>query len=391
MTDRHRPRVLILDSQPPGNRSSQLLPRFLRGLDRLSFCPILATFTHHSQSSSLQRSGIRVLRLPAHRIELFPATLATATTLGIFARLSDVRLIHSQGTLAHVHGALAAQLAGGVPELWQLEDPPSCGSRKASPLSVLDRAALSVPLDTVAGLTPSLSSPFGGALTCPIEPILQKGKISNLLSLPTAQDQNRARNRIDISDQDLLITALGRQDHFQGHENLIRIVEPLITQENLPIRLLFLGATLGGRHGYPESLRETCRQLNLESQVSFAGMQSPDQTRALIASSLCVAHAAQLPPNELTIETSLALGTPIVSCSANTSFPQFLHEKTGLLVPPSSLVSFRCALARIVKDDSLRDSLSEGARTRMEEVIDRQLGERLETMYQSLLCQPHRL
>jgi glycosyltransferase involved in cell wall biosynthesis len=307
------------------------------------------------------------------------------------ARLSDVRLIHSQGTLAHVHGALAAQLAGGVPELWQLEDPPPCESRTDSPLSILDRTALSVPLDTVAGLMPSLSSPFGGALTCPIEPILQEGKISNLLSLPTPEEQNRARKRIGISDHELLITALGRQDHFQGHENLIRIVEPLITQENLSIRLLFLGATLSGLHGYPESLRKTCRQLNLESQISFAGMQSPEQTRALIASSLCVAHAAPLPPSELIIETSLALGTPIVSCSANASSPQFLHEKTGLLVPPSSLVAFRSSLARIVKDHSLRNSLSEGARSRMAKVIDLQLGERLETMYQSLLCHPHRL
>lgn len=70
---------------------------------------------------------------------------------------------------------------------------------------------------------------------------------------------------------------------------------------------------------------------------------------------------------------AMACGTPVVSTNLPTGVPWVnRHMKTGLVVPPGNARALAEAVARIARDDPLRQTLSRGALERARERFDSQ-------------------
>ncbi len=179
-----------------------------------------------------------------------------------------------------------------------------------------------------------------------------------------------------------------------------------------PCRILFLGR-LGARKGVPELLqalatdrvrslewiavvagdgaienyRKMLVDLNLKERVELPGWVGPDTVSAYLGDADILALPSHNEGLPMSVLEAMAHGLAIVTTPVGAISEAIDDGVSGLLVPPGDVDALADALARIIEDASLRQSLSRAAINSFSERFDvRNLSRRLTEIYRESIA-----
>lgn len=180
-------------------------------------------------------------------------------------------------------------------------------------------------------------------------------------------------------DAKRIIFALGRHVYYKGFDVLIRAMIDVDPSAELII---------GGIGPLTETWKSLARDLGVEKRVHFAGMIDEVQLPAYYQASdiFCLPAINNAEAFGIVQVEAMASGCPIVSTrlSSGVSYVN-RHEESGLLVGVENVAELTSALNRLVRDDTLRETLGNQARTRAINMFSaKMMGQRTLAIYR--LC-----
>jgi glycosyltransferase involved in cell wall biosynthesis len=185
--------------------------------------------------------------------------------------------------------------------------------------------------------------------------VIRRGRDPATLGEPGPDRRRRVRGRLGISDDAVVVTAVGRNEYAKGHQDLFESVAPLLREHP---RLLVLVVGRAGTH--TARLEERHRSLGLGNRVRLLGHR-PDVPDLLAASDVFAFPSLYEGFGGSALE-AMALGLPVI-CSDLPALRELVEpDRTALIVPPSSPAPLRAALQRLLADAELRRRLGDRGR-----------------------------
>jgi glycosyltransferase involved in cell wall biosynthesis len=172
------------------------------------------------------------------------------------------------------------------------------------------------------------------------------------------QIENRKKFGLPLTK--LIIGMLGRLDPQKGQEEFIRAV-PSLLKHHTDLHFVLVGEETQGQEGFKERLLNLSRKLGISNSVQLlpfteAVAEFMSAIDIFVLPSYCETFG-------LVILEAMAMGKAIVATDAG-GVPEIItNNSTGLLIPPRDVNSLSEALAKLIKDQELRISLSKQARS----------------------------
>ena len=166
----------------------------------------------------------------------------------------------------------------------------------------------------------------------------------------------------------------GRLDPTKGLDVLLRAMATgMLGQTEL---------RLAGTGPAERMLQALVVSLGLESRVTFLGHLSSASLRAEVVGAAALVVPSRVENYPLVPLEAMAAGVPVVATAVG-GVPELVDDgHSGLLVPPDDVDALAGALARVLRDDALRERLRSGGRARAEEHRSERVVERLGIEYQ---------
>lgn len=181
-----------------------------------------------------------------------------------------------------------------------------------------------------------------------------------------------------------VVFALGRMTYYKGFEVLVDAARQLPDD---------CGVIIGGHGERLEALRRRVQQAGLQDRVHLPGHIPDDQLASYFEAChvFCMPSTLRSEAYGVAMVEAMALGRPVVASDIGGSGVPWVnqHGRTGLNVPVGDAPALAGALSRLLKDDSLRQELGEGARRRYEEEFSAaRMSQRVLALYRELLARP---
>jgi glycosyltransferase involved in cell wall biosynthesis len=167
-----------------------------------------------------------------------------------------------------------------------------------------------------------------------------------------SKKRHEVRNHLGLSEEDFLVTFVGRLEEQKGLAFLLDAVNQL-NQRYTNLKVLLVG-----EGSLEQSLREYARRLSLQN-IYFLGYRE-DVANLLAASDVFVLPSVYegLP---LTVLQAMAVGCPTVVSRVGGLPEVVLDGVTGFLVEPGSIDQLRDRIDRLYNDARLRSTFSRNA------------------------------
>ncbi len=355
-----------------GGAHNQLLqlrdPLARRGVDALAVLPSDAD----AAAERLRAGGVEVEQIDLGRLRASPDPVLQARFLGslrrdlrelrrvIAERAIDVVQIHG---ITNPQGAFAARRAGAA-VTWQLFDTraPMAARRGLAPLAV--RLADSM---TVWGQGLIAAHPGTERLADRTVTVYPPVDIEHFA--PDEKRRRRARERLAVTDGDLLVGTVGVVNPQKGHGGLIDAAA-ILASTHPRLRVRIVGASSPVHARYEADLRRSIAAHGLADSVEF--VDPGGDVRDLVAA-FDVFAMPSVPRSEgmpTAILEAMASGIPIVSTRVGAVDELVDEGQTGLLVPPEDSAAMARALEDLLSDQDARARMGANARRAAEERFD---------------------
>jgi glycosyltransferase involved in cell wall biosynthesis len=160
------------------------------------------------------------------------------------------------------------------------------------------------------------------------------------------------RHSLGIPAEARVIFSAGRLSREKGHIDLIRALAKLRQSEP---RLMF-HLVLAGDGPERSNIRHACAKSDLTEFVHLVGHQRNIALYYSMADILALPSHSEGSPNVLL--EAMSAGLPVVATGVG-GVPEILADgELGLLIPSGDTTSMACALARLLKDQDLREHLA---------------------------------
>ena len=170
------------------------------------------------------------------------------------------------------------------------------------------------------------------------------------------RDRGEARRRLDIPDDGLVLSFVGKLVERKGVHILIDALGVMASRGDQVPRLVIAG--IGEMR---DQLERSATELGLAERVMFVGKVPHDE----VAWYMAAGDVFVLPSYSEGLPTvaceALNCGVPMVATAVDGTPEIVRHEETGLLVPAGDASALADALARITQDHALRRRLAETA------------------------------
>jgi glycosyltransferase involved in cell wall biosynthesis len=152
-------------------------------------------------------------------------------------------------------------------------------------------------------------------------------------------------------DEDINLIYVGRLQHQKLVDDLIRMM-PLLTEQTPDQSSVIL--TLVGDGPEREYLEKLVDELNVRPVVNFAGqVRNEDLPEYLLRS-----HVYVSPLTGMSLREAALCGLPIVAYDMDWLHGFLKHEETALMIPPGNYNELARQVARLSRDNELRQRLS---------------------------------
>lgn len=156
-----------------------------------------------------------------------------------------------------------------------------------------------------------------------------------------------------------LLFAVGRHVYYKGFEYLVQSLQSVDSDVLL---------VLAGSGPLTETYRSIARQLGVEDRIVLPGRISDEELTALMHACdiFCMPSVERSEAFGLVQMDAMACGKPVICCELNNGVTFVnLHEKSGLVVPPTDFQALAAAINRLVRDDMLRKRLGAWGQNRI--------------------------
>ncbi|MDG4648693.1 glycosyltransferase family 4 protein [Roseibacterium sp. SDUM158017] len=149
-----------------------------------------------------------------------------------------------------------------------------------------------------------------------------------------------------------LILSVGIQIPRKGHDVLIRALAEVADR---PWQAVIAGSAFDADHA--ALLARLVADLGLGGRVRLAGRVPGGELARLYGQSGIFALATRFEGYGIVFDEAMAHGLPIVTCATG-AVPDTVAPGAGLLVPPDDAPAFAAALARVLDDAALRETMA---------------------------------
>jgi glycosyltransferase involved in cell wall biosynthesis len=340
----------VLVSSQPGGGPQHVLAVAV-GLRARGWRPLVAAPPGGAMLERFREAGVETVPLRADRLS--PLTLLRLVRL---IRARGVRLVHSHGKGAGVHGRLAARLAG-VPAVHTFHG--LHYERYAAPVRAA-YLALERRLSAATRVVVNVSrAQEQEGLARRLFTARQSRVILNGVDVARlgarALDRWDARAALGLPQSAAVVGTAARFDDVKRLDLLLRAAAAPGATHAL--------ALIGAGPEEP-ALRRLAHDLRLGPRVTFAG-EVPEAARLFAAFDVFAAPSRKegLP---LAVVEAMALGLPVVGTRVGGIGDVILDGECGLLVPPEDPGALAEALVELGLDAGRRAKLAAGARPRAE-------------------------
>ena len=186
----------------------------------------------------------------------------------------------------------------------------------------------------------------------------------------------------DPRKNSLLIGSVGRLHSSKGYDTLLKSM-PEVIKEFPQAKLVIAGN--GTEKDSLEGIRD---QLGLSDKVTFLGIKTPEEIRALLRGISLFVMASNYEGFGLAAVEAMASGIPVVATNVGGLLEIVEEGKTGFLVPPDEPLALAHRIICLLKNRNLRVEMGRAGRKRVETFfsLDNMIA-KLETMYRDLLNQ----
>jgi glycosyltransferase involved in cell wall biosynthesis len=179
---------------------------------------------------------------------------------------------------------------------------------------------------------------------------------------PTPETRGAARRRLGLPCDRAVVTFAGQIIERKGVADLLRAWSLLNTDLRAAAELLIVGDDLEGRGAYRQKMEQLAAESG--SPVRFVGFQK-NVGEWLLASDVAVVPSHVEPLGNATLE-AMSYALPVIGGDVGGIPEMVVNERTGLLVPPRAPEPLAQAIARLIKDPSLRQRYGAQGRHRCE-------------------------
>lgn len=348
----------------PHNRNAALIPVLAqRGIQTtvlLPDAPGNARSLLHEQgvdAITVQLSRLRAVGDPRIHFELVRNFRSEVGRIRGLIRALDVDLLLVNG-LVNPHSAIAARLEH-KPVVWQLLDTFAPWPLRAAMMPGVTRLA-DVIMSTgraVADGHPSASS-FGERLVL-FYPVVDTTRFVN-----NGQARQRARQRLGLGQDDLVVGNVGNLNPMKGHDTFVRAAARL--RERRPAtRFVILGAGSDRHSSYVDGLWRMASELGLELGRDLI-VVDPGIDVAGTAPAFDVFWLTSTPRSEgipTVIGEAMSLELPVVASRVG-SVAEVVDSATGTLVRPLDPDALAQATLPYLDDAGLREATGRAGRER---------------------------
>lgn len=183
--------------------------------------------------------------------------------------------------------------------------------------------------------------------------------------LPTDEDRRRARERLGLPADRVLVTFAGQIIERKGVADLLRAWPLVDASLRSRAELLIIGEDLESKGSYRIAMEQLSAELGCAAR--FLGFQK-NVGEWLLASDVAVVPSHAEPLGNATLE-AMSYALPVLGCTVGGIPEMVVHEQTGVLVPPRSPADLAAALSLLIGDADLRRRLGEQGRRRCEEIF----------------------
>lgn len=393
---KQRYRIAYLDQTGEMGGAEHLLLMLMSGIQD-SVTPILVTAEDGPFVAETDKKGIAttVISLPplystswifARRRILNPLAIAwNLISLGLasrrlaqFLEQQSVDLVQTNSVFAHLYGGIAARKLR-LPCLWyfqDLVDTTRMGGLVVMFWRIVARALRARVVCVSRAVCQALMLGDRGV-------VIYTGKRRHV----RVKSQPNVRSMLGLPQDCLLVGYVGRIGYVKGVDLLLEAAEE-VAKKNARIHFVICGSSLFGEDGYMmELVRQVNNTPNLEGRWHWLGyVQNVEDLLSQLDMIVLPSRREALPL--ILLEAGLA-SRPVVATKVGGVPEIVVHGRTGILVEREQPREIAAAILGLADDTTLRKTLGEQAKSRVENQFDleRYLRMFLE-LYESVIDEP---
>lgn len=182
---------------------------------------------------------------------------------------------------------------------------------------------------------------------------LRVAGLSNTVLLPNGVDLTFWGKNVDVpKGGDFMFLTIGRLEQVKGYDYLIRAAA-LLAATSTAFRVV-----ITGEGSQEAALRELARSLHLESVVTFAGRQTPERIRELLAEAEAAVFPSLNETTPLTLLEAWAAGTPAIVTSVGILRDVPAGFGAAYIVPTRDDQALMQAMYRCMTDAETRSTVA---------------------------------
>ena len=350
--------------------SDKMLLYLVSGLDASRFCAIVILPEDGPLKQELDRKGVETFIAPVAKISRsvftpmgllrFPLTVLSSL-LGMRRTLAGkaVDVVHSN-TLAVFSGAMWS-LFHRRKHVWHvheiIENPIMV--RKGFPL------LLSLLADKVATISKSVAESL----------VIERPSLSKKIEVihngmtpgePTPKEEVWAfRKELGVGEEDVLLALVGRINRWKGQRLFLSAAEILLGKGVKGVVFCIVGGPPQGQEYFRDELQAAVAASPDRACIHL--LDYMEKIRVVWDScDIAVVPSTEPEPFGMVALEAMASAKPVVAARHGGLAEIVLHNETGLLFEPNDAQALAAALARLINDKALRESMGAAGRMRFE-------------------------
>lgn len=371
--------ILYVNAAGERGGAETVLLSVLKRLDRSRFTPRVVLLGTGGLVQEIETTvGVPVEVIEMGRFRNIARAVDVIRGIGRIIRRHEIRVVHSNGTGAHLYGGAAAWFAG-VPSIYHVHD---VVDRSRSSQGVVNLAAVSVPATVSIAVSNYVARELrrSGGRRHRIE-VVHNG-VDAAPEVPG--DAAAVRCEFGWPADALVVVWCGRLQRWKGTDVFLRAAA-IVARRHDNVRFLVIGGTVWGLDpGYATELTQFASELELDDRLRFTGYRT-DVARLMGAADVVVHSSVRPEPFALVVLEAMTLGRPVIAAKDGGPSEVVVDGVTGLLTAPGDHDALAAAVLQLLEGESKRVEMGNAARKRADECFNTtRMIARLETIYAEL-------
>ncbi|MDP3903740.1 MAG: glycosyltransferase family 4 protein [Methylococcaceae bacterium] len=392
-------RILYISSRgDAGAGGENYLLTLFRNIDRERFEPIVILPADGSLRKPLEDLKIEIFVIEANHGWLKPDVEWYRLAEGLQSRVKAIVNIITSKQIDIVHtnsnhrfeGALAARLTG-TPHLYlaHIEYQPDMPLFQRLPFSQASFAQLMSELsDQVVAVSNSVSTTLKSHINDDKLQVIHNGLELNLFNSSLANKSNRLKEELDIPLDSILVTAVGRITPDKGFDYFVDVARLVLQDRNYKVHFLIAGTE--ENIDFSNSLKQKVADYKIADNFHFLGFRQ-DIPEILAASDIFVLSSRKEGHPYVMLE-AMASKCAVVAFNCAGVEETIEEGISGYIVPAGDIHTLAERLNLLIHSDSLRNSLSDSARKRIDVFFTaNKTASELMSVYENLLSRPQKI